>query len=292
MYSLEHLRMFVTTAEAGSFSECARRLGRVQSAISQGIASLEIDLDTRLFDRSTRKPSLTEEGVRLLSYARAVLQQEAELSAAADAIGRKEESLIRIALDTALMVPNFIQILADFEQLFPATEIELTTLASSDVNRYVSENQADLGLAFVDHSFNRDVELCFIGSLPVYAVCHTTHSLATCSEIKASDLVAHRQLIPRGEDKRIPDQLPQLSAKVWWANDFECIKTLLLKGVGWSYLPGHMVEEEINQHQLKRLMFSFDHKTWSPPIDMATVKNQVKGPALSWLHQSLKSMLD
>ncbi|WP_211217128.1 LysR family transcriptional regulator [Psychromonas hadalis] len=74
MYNLEHLRMFVESAQSGSFSACARKLGKVQSAVSQGIANLEIELNTTLFDRSTRKPSLTPQGERLLPFARSVLQ--------------------------------------------------------------------------------------------------------------------------------------------------------------------------------------------------------------------------
>ena len=62
MYNLEQLRMFIETAESGSFSACARRLGKVQSAVSQGIANLEIELNTNLFDRTSRKPSLTPHG--------------------------------------------------------------------------------------------------------------------------------------------------------------------------------------------------------------------------------------
>ena len=99
MYNLEQLRMFVETVDQGSFSACARRLGKAQSAVSQGIANLEIDLNTQLFDRSTRKPGLTDSGQRLLSHARAVLQQSYEFQATAAAIQRQEQSRITKLLD-------------------------------------------------------------------------------------------------------------------------------------------------------------------------------------------------
>ncbi len=90
MYNLEQLQMFVETAHLGSFSACARKLGKVQSAVSQGIANLEIDLDRSLFDRSTRKPSLTLAGERLFSYAQAILLQMDELDSAAKRWGAKK----------------------------------------------------------------------------------------------------------------------------------------------------------------------------------------------------------
>ncbi|AOW48278.1 hypothetical protein A4R89_01350 [Acetobacter ascendens] len=60
--SLEQLEAFVATADAGSFSAAARRLGRAQSAISTHVANLEVDLGLELFLRTGRTPVLTPEG--------------------------------------------------------------------------------------------------------------------------------------------------------------------------------------------------------------------------------------
>lgn len=58
--SLEHFKALLATAETGSFSAAARRLGKAQSVVSAAIANLEIDLGLALFDRSGRYPVLTE----------------------------------------------------------------------------------------------------------------------------------------------------------------------------------------------------------------------------------------
>ena len=62
--TLDQLRVLVSVAESGSFSAAARRLGRVQSAVSQSIQTMEATLGLALFDRSTRTPALTEAGRR------------------------------------------------------------------------------------------------------------------------------------------------------------------------------------------------------------------------------------
>ena len=54
--TLDQMRALVVVADAGSFSAAARRLGRVQSAISQSIQTMEATLGVTLFDRSTRTP--------------------------------------------------------------------------------------------------------------------------------------------------------------------------------------------------------------------------------------------
>src|SRR3954469_23896107 len=71
--SLDQLRTFVAAVDEGSFSAAARRLNRVQSAVSSWVSSLEAQIGVVLFDRSGRYPKLTPEGVLLLADARTIV---------------------------------------------------------------------------------------------------------------------------------------------------------------------------------------------------------------------------
>jgi len=62
METIAGLRIFVRVVEAGSFSEAGRQLGMAPSSISRQINELEDSLGSRLFQRTTRKLSLTEAG--------------------------------------------------------------------------------------------------------------------------------------------------------------------------------------------------------------------------------------
>ena len=84
--TLDQMRALVVVAEAGSFSAAARRLGRVQSAISQSIQAMETTLGVTLFDRSTRTPTLTEAGQAIVRDARTVLEGAKSLRAHAESI--------------------------------------------------------------------------------------------------------------------------------------------------------------------------------------------------------------
>jgi DNA-binding transcriptional LysR family regulator len=72
--SLDQLRTFVTAVEEGSFSAAARKLRRVQSAVSHTVSSLEEQLGVTLFDRSDRYPRLTSHGLALLADARGIIE--------------------------------------------------------------------------------------------------------------------------------------------------------------------------------------------------------------------------
>ena len=66
METLANLESFVRSAEMGSFSAAARRLALTPAAVSRNVALLERNLGVRLFQRSTRKLTLTEAGERFL----------------------------------------------------------------------------------------------------------------------------------------------------------------------------------------------------------------------------------
>lgn len=66
METLGNLLSFVRSAEAGSFSAAARRLGLTPAAVSRNVAQLEANLGVQLFQRSTRRVTLTEAGERFL----------------------------------------------------------------------------------------------------------------------------------------------------------------------------------------------------------------------------------
>lgn len=81
MLKLESLLAFVTTAEVGSISEAARRLQISKSVASDRLAELERNVGTTLMHRSTRKLTLTEDGIAFLERAKRILREVSEASA-------------------------------------------------------------------------------------------------------------------------------------------------------------------------------------------------------------------
>jgi len=291
LYNLDHLQMFVETVDRGSFTAAGRRLGKVQSAVSQGIANLEIDLGLALFDRTTRKPGLTAEGERLLAYARAVLQQAEDLDAAAQSLGAGEEATVRIALDDAIMVPTLSYILAEFGEKYCATQIEIHSSVSPDIPAIVARGEANLGLMFSSLVVQQSVEQTFIGNLPFTTVCRADYPLARLRTVKTSDLLPFRQIMIRSPQGRDLGQFPALSAQVWFAGDFHAIRELVLQGIGWAYLPKHLVAEAVAAGHLSIPNSVFEHRAWSPPVEMVQPKKVATGPAVQWLSGRLKNLL-
>lgn len=291
MYNLEQLRMFVVTAQSGSFSACARQLGKVQSAVSQGIANLEIDLDTTLFDRSTRKPSLTSHGKRLLPFAQAILQQTYELDSVNNALNLSHETEIIMAVDDGLLavISSLMNI---FAERFPGTILKLYAVSSPDVLTLVSTGRADLGLTFTNSDFPQEVDVCYIGSLPFNGVVSPEHPLASIDIVTVSDLISYRQLTILGLDGQALPHCPSISSDIWFGSTFDAVNTMVKEGLGWSYIPAYMAEQYEHQGHMVRMNLSFDHKPWPVHIERVMAKQKAKGPALIWLSNAVTHLWD
>lgn len=119
MEALNHLQSFVLSAETGSFSAAARRLGLTPAAISKNVARLEASLGLRLFQRSTRQLTLTEGGERFLQQVGGALAtlQEAMAGAAGDA--GQPSGILKIGMAPSFGRRYVVPLLAQFTSLYP-----------------------------------------------------------------------------------------------------------------------------------------------------------------------------
>jgi DNA-binding transcriptional LysR family regulator len=120
MESMSSIECFVRSAEAGSFSEAARRLSLTSAAVGKNVAKLESNLGVRLFQRSTRSLKLTEAGELFLvevSGGLATIQSAVANLARADG---QPAGTLKISMGTGFGRTYIVPLLADFLKLYPA----------------------------------------------------------------------------------------------------------------------------------------------------------------------------
>src|SRR5690349_6587936 len=96
--TLDQLRMLAAVVEEGSFSAAARKLRRVQSAVSTAMANLESQLGVPLWDRSQRAATPTAEGKAVLGVARRVLAEVDSLRGLAAGLVMGVESSVSLCV--------------------------------------------------------------------------------------------------------------------------------------------------------------------------------------------------
>jgi len=124
--SLVQLLSFVRVAEAGSFSEAARRSNCSTSAMSKSVSRLEQAHGVRLLNRTTHSLSLTPEGDRLLAVGRKLL---AEVEVAEEAFAelgyRGEAGRVRISAPPSFAKRCILPHLPEFLDANPNISIEV-----------------------------------------------------------------------------------------------------------------------------------------------------------------------
>ncbi|MDD0977250.1 LysR family transcriptional regulator [Pseudomonas fontis] len=280
-WNLEHLRLFVLVAEQRSFSAVARAQRKAQSAVSSSIAMLEADLGLTLFERSSgRQPQLTEAGKALLEDARELLRQCERLDGRALALMRGQEAQLRVAQDEAMPYQPVLDSLEELSRQFPLLEVQMASGAQGDVARKLVERKADLGLLFHHERMPAALERRALGSVEMVTVCAAHHPLAGLKKVSRQQLAQHRQLLITPRDTDYPGGEP-ISPQIWRADSFYSIAELLMRGLGWAWLPRHVVQYPTYQAQMIELA-----SEWAPPalvVELAWRRDEPLGPAAQCL---------
>jgi len=125
MDTLRAMRTFVRTLESGSLSAAARDLGTTQPTVSKLLAQLEAQLSVRLFQRSTRGLTPTEQGQRFYLDAKLVLDGFDAAVGTVQGMTGQAAGLLRINAPVALGQYRINAIVQRFLAAHPAMEIEL-----------------------------------------------------------------------------------------------------------------------------------------------------------------------
>ncbi|HVK98173.1 MAG TPA: LysR family transcriptional regulator [Dongiaceae bacterium] len=120
METLSAIECFIRSAEAGSFSEAARRLGLTSAAVGKNVARLEAGLGVRLFQRTTRSLRLTEAGTRFLAEVSGSFANiQNAVANLADAEGQAAGTL-KVSVGYAFGIEYIVPLLGDFLARYPA----------------------------------------------------------------------------------------------------------------------------------------------------------------------------
>lgn len=253
--SLDQLRAFIAAVDEGSFSAAARKLYRVQSAVSGWIGSLEGQLDVVLFDRTARFPKLTPEGVLLLADARNVVSGVDAMKARAKLMAGGLEAELSVVIDVFFPTTTISAAAKAFAERFPLTPLRLFVEGLGAAYQPVLDERCNLGiLASLPIEFPSLVSER-LGDVPLVMVAAPSHPLAKRhGRIPKRELVKHVQLVLTDRSNLLADRdYGVFSSSTWRLADLSTKYALLKDGVGWGSMPRYMVEADITKKKLVRL---------------------------------------
>ena len=144
LIDVDQLRTFIAIAETGSFTKAAEVVNKTQSAVSMQMKRLEERLERPIFARDGRASKLTEDGQRLLDYARRIVKLNVETLAAfsdAELSGR-----VRLGVPDDYADRYLPEIMARFSRAYPGVELTVICEPTVDLLERIDANEIDLAI--------------------------------------------------------------------------------------------------------------------------------------------------
>lgn len=196
---MDHLlcmRVFERVAYEGGFAAAGRAMDLSPPVVTRLIAELEAHLGTRLFQRTTRRVSLTEAGEAYLARVRRIVQDVEEADAIASAHTNELAGRLRLHAQPVLATYGIAPALSAFRQRYPGIVIDINV----DVYRDPPIEDYDITLLGMAADFNGDIIARKIVEADVILVASQNYVSRRGIPATPHDLVQHDCLLLRRPD--------------------------------------------------------------------------------------------
>jgi DNA-binding transcriptional LysR family regulator len=171
------LQVFHTVARLLSFTKAAETLHMTQPAVTFQVRQLEEYFNTRLFDRTHNRITLTDAGKLVFQYADRILEQYRAMDNAVRELTGDISGVLIIGASTTIAEYMLPALLGDFKSKYPEINIRLKVSNTEGVVNMVESNAIDLGVVEGPvNNKNLIVEVCRMDQLVVVTPSH--HPLA------------------------------------------------------------------------------------------------------------------
>jgi len=243
------LQAFVEVARTSSFSTAAQNLFITQSAVSKRIAQLEVQLETRLFDRIGRSVGLTEAGRTLLPQAQRILAEFEDARRLLTNLSGEVGGRLSLATSHHITLHRLPNVLRRFVKTYPNVEMDLRFYESEVA--YEAVVRGDIELALITLSPQTDArivsETLWLDRLH-YCVA-ADHPLAKRQNLEFNQINSYPAILPGPNTftyQIVHQQLsslgltPNLGIST---NYLDTIRMMVRTGLGWSLLPETLIDE-------------------------------------------------
>ncbi|MBV5273450.1 MAG: LysR family transcriptional regulator [Lamprocystis purpurea] len=247
------LQVFHTVARLLSFTKAAESLHMTQPAVTFQVRQLEEHFNTRLFDRTHNRISLTDAGRQVFSYADRIFELYAEMENAVRAITGEISGALTIGASTTIAEYMLPTLLGDFKERYPDVTIHLKVSNSEGIVSMVENNTIDLGVVEAPVSNkNLVVENCKRDQL--VAILPPGHALAGAEQLTFARLLEYPFICREegsGTREVISDylgQLPACHAVLKIAMELgspEAVKGAVEAGMGVSVVSRATIQKEL-----------------------------------------------
>lgn len=254
--------LFVGIADTGNIGRAAESLGMSNAAASRSLAALEQRLGAQLVRRTTRSLHLTDEGIKFLARARAILADVADSEAAVNATALNPSGILRVSASLSFALQHIAPRLSEYTRRYPNVRVHVEV-----ANRYLDLIDNGIDVAIRTREFEPD------SNITIRRLAETRRILAASPAYLArhgrpahpADLRHHALLLyvyanhpyelgfSRGaEAVTVPIE------GLLESNDGQILRAAALKDLGILVQPTYIVHEDVVQGRLDPILEDWD----------------------------------
>ncbi len=281
MNEFSNMQLFVLVVHEGSFSAAARALGITPSSVSRQISQLEEDLSARLFQRTTRKQSLTEAGGIYFQHAERII---ADLKIARLAVNRLTDTpsgSLHITVEADFAVAYIAPILPDFLELYPKIDIRIS-MSVGMVDLVDSGIDMAIRIGHLDDSSliarNIAISRSVVCASPTYIEMHGKPSHPkdleghNCLSFRVGAGMKHWRFNVSEGSVNVP-----VSGRLE-VNSIVFLRNVALKDQGIIMVPRWVIRDELSQGKLIPLLEDYPLEPDGTPIQAVFAHNRHLAP--------------
>jgi DNA-binding transcriptional LysR family regulator len=185
---LRQLEHFVAVAEERHFTRAAELLQISQSGLSASIRSLEVELGTSLFIRSTRRVELTAAGQALLADSVRTLASAAAAQNAVAAVRGLVRGTLTVGAEPCIGMVDLPAELGTFRGANQGVEVRLRYAGSLEIMESVASGKTDVALVVTTGATPPGVQIHPLQRQNLVALCHPDHRFAELAEVDLESL--------------------------------------------------------------------------------------------------------
>jgi DNA-binding transcriptional LysR family regulator len=255
----QHLRVYVTLARMQNMSRAAEELRMSTSGVSHCLKMLEADLGCRLFDRSSRKFSISQAGREFLTEAEQILEQMKRVRGKIKAWNDWRQGQLIIGANGTACQFLLPPALREFRESFPSFTIKIEQCSSRQAIAMLLEGKLDLALLTEPTEHSPNIEFNQIGEDDLQFIVNPLHNWAVKRKVQREDIPNRKLILPeRGGhtyaliESYFRTENIHIQPFIEIANE-QAIKEFVRLNMGVGILPGWLAAAEIEQGSLVAL---------------------------------------
>lgn len=287
--SLDQWRSLNAVVETGSYAQAAALLNRSQSSISYHIARLQELLGVEVFNIVGRKARLTELGEVLYQRSQQLLREAEQLEQLAHTLEQGWEAEINLVVDAAFPPALLMQALKLFVPRSKGTRVQLDEVVLSGAEDALIEGNADIVIGTSAPAGFLGDHLITIDFIAVANPSHALHQLN--HPLTVDDLEKNLQVIIRDSGYIRKKDLGWLQAHHQWSvSSIDTAVTAISNGLGFGWLPRHVISSNIDKSSLKPLPLR-EGQQYRAPLQLIFADSEHVGPAARTLAEIIKDVV-